>query len=154
MVEHYTEAELRQLKKLFKQYHLLTEIAYQLGRSEGSVAQQVFKLGLKRDNRIVRLVGMRGSGVLRYGDTPEKIRAGIARHKAKVRKQSIQNERILRRAAIHELKKMLKDGIDRNHAIKSAYFAGALQEDIGKVVGLSKQGVSLIVKPPKKEQGK
>lgn len=143
----FTEQETAKLKQMYDDFYALSEIAKELGKSEGSIQQKVFRLKLPpRDCNLIRMIGVHGRGLLRYGNSVEAIRKAQA-EEVKTRRE---NKKRVQQAAINRLKNDLLHRVDRNVALTDAYKAGATLSQIGSVVGMTKQNVSLIVNPPKK----
>lgn len=142
----YTKDEVRELKRLFKQFMPMKNIAKVLHRSEGSVIQKCRALGLKRDHHVVLMIAAHGYGVLKYGKTAKDIKKSRERlHKKEVNDRAKSHAKV-KSNGLKILKKLLELKTDRNMAIRAAFNAGATLLQIGEVVGMTKQGVSLIVK--------
>ena len=149
---YFTDEEVGQLKYLYELHESADRIGMALGRSKESIIQKVNQLGLKpRNPRVVRLVTVYGPHVLSYGKTPEKIRAGIAKAKAKVRRFELKQKREKQRNAVECLKSNLKTE-DRNASIRLARHTGATLAQIGKITKLTPQAVSLICTPAKRRE--
>lgn len=145
MTHYYTAEEVKTLKVMYAEYYLIKEIAEKLGRSRGSVAWQIHHLGLSRNFRMINLVRLKGRDILKHGKDPAKV---VAKIDAEQRKAKEHRQQALHIAQVHALDMLKADlkTFDRNTAITMAFMHGATQEQIGKVVGLSKQAVSLIVR--------
>lgn len=143
----FTEQETAKLLQMYDDLYAFSEIAAELGKSEGAIQQKVFRLKLPpRDYNLIRMIGVHGRGLLRYGKSVEAIRKAQA-EEIKVRRE---NKKRVQQAAINRLKNDLMHRVDRNTAIINAFKAGATQSQIGAVTGMTKQNVSLIINPPKK----
>lgn len=143
----YTKDEVRELKRLFKQFMPMKNIAKVLHRSEGSVIQKCRALGLKRDHHVVLMLSRsHNRDLLKYGKTSKDIKKYLERlHKKEINDRAKSHAKV-KSNGLKILKKLLELKTDRNMAIRAAFNAGATLLQIGEVVGMTKQGVSLIVK--------
>lgn len=142
----YSENEVRELTRLFKQFMPVRNIAKILNRSESSVIQKYQSLGLHRDFHVTKMVQKHGLGILKHGRTSKTIKKALVRiHKKEITDRA-KSRAMIRRNGLKILKQILEDKVDRNLAIRAAFNAGATLKGIGEVVGMTKQGVSLIVK--------
>jgi hypothetical protein len=151
VVPYYSKEDIKTLKKMFRDYYTVKQIAKALNRSHGSVAQQIWKLGLAgtRDAGTVRMVEHHGHEILKYGKTPDKIRVALVK-KRKADKRKAEHEKKERQSqAINALILDLQSLIPRNVAIRAAYDSGATMVQIGKVVGMTKQGVAFALQNKK-----
>ena len=149
MKAEFSKAEMKQLKKMFEGYYSVTDIAKALNRSEGAIIQKYRSLGWSRQFRTVRLIHFHGRGILKFGTDPDAIQTAMAQKHTEAKLNKIKERSLRQQKAIEELKADLAKGALRNHAIRLAYAAGATLNQIGAVVGMTKQGVGLIVTPPK-----
>lgn len=148
----FTEEDMKTFKRLFDEHMSLKDIGVALNRSEGSLVQKLRSLDWKRSNHTVRLVGLHGIEILAHGLQPCQIKKALKQKRIEeiaARKKACSKRQ---QEAIKNLHKDLKAGVDRNKAIKKAYDTGALLAQIGEVVGMTKQGVGLVVTPPKKRR--
>lgn len=145
----YTNMDMKTLKRMYDDYHSLEEIGTEINRSTSSVQQVVRREGWKRNSHTVRMVYTRGRGILKFGKTPQAIKQAIAKQEKAEKAKRRKELKARQKQAIAGLKAALAAGKFRNDAIRAAYRAGANLSQIGKVVGLTKQGVGLIVTPPK-----
>lgn len=145
----YTKKELRLLQQMYNDYYPFTEIAEVLHKPANAIMQKCRRLGYpKRDPVTVRALGFHGREMLKYGTDHEKIRAALKKRHKEATITKIKERSGKQASAVRMLRINLKT-MERNAAIKRARQAGATLNQIGKVVGLTKQRVALIVSPPK-----
>lgn len=146
-VPYYTEEQERTLRLMFANYDTYEDIGRSIGRTANSVNQYVRKLGLKRNRHVSLLVKRHGADILKYGDTAELIYQGM--EQARITEKSEREKAIRDRqtSAIYGLQFHLAKGVKRNRAIKIAFERGAMQTQIAKEVGITKQAVSTIIHP-------
>lgn len=151
VVPYYSKGDIRTLKKMFRHYYTVKQIAKSLDRSHGSVAQQIWKLGLAgtRDAGTVRMVEHHGHEILKYGKSPDKIRVALVKKRKADKRKAEREKKERQHQAINALVLDLQSLIPRNVAIKAAYDSGATMAQIGKVVGMSKQGVAFALQNKK-----
>ncbi len=149
MKADFTKSEMKKFKRMFDGYYSVKDIAAALGRSEVAIIQKYRQLGWSRQFRTVRLIHFHGREILKFGTDPDAIKAAMAKKRENDKLKQIKERSARQKKAIDELQTNLNKGALRNHAIRLAYSSGATLNQIGAVVGLSKQGVGWIVTPPR-----
>lgn len=140
----YSEQELETLTRLHSEYMSFKDIALVLGRSEVSVKQRAYKLGLRRDTHLVKSVGTRGLDILEgYKGRPPTLHQ-IRKGEQRARKIELEDRR---KRAIEGLLFDLQHGHDAKWAIKEAYSRGAPMTHIADAIGMSRWKVIETVKP-------
>ena len=148
MIQQYTDEQMAKLRAMFYELYPIKDIANAIGRSEGSVTQQIFKLRLKRDKRMVRLVNFHGRELMKFSPSFEAMREAVGAKKEGDKVKKIKQRSEQQGAAIERLRWELPR-LDRNDAITRAYKAKATLAQIGAVVGVSKQRISFIIRSRK-----
>lgn len=143
-VKRWTQEEDDLLTREFLAYRPRNEIATMLRRSGGVVQQRIRFLGLRRDTRRA-LLARRFDAVATDPRPTEEIYAAIeAKDKADQEARSIE-ERAAVDAALAELANLLQMGASRRPAFQQAMKKGATLQEIGDVVGLTRERVRQIV---------
>jgi IS30 family transposase len=154
VIRYYTDEDRDTLKQMYEGYYSVSEIAKKLNRSKESVSQKVRLLGLKRDTKLALLIILRGGDrdLLKLGKNYDDVIKAVKKRDEDKRANDRASKLKKENKALVELKINLEAGCERNVAIKLAHLHGARQIAIAALLGMSKQNISLIVKPKKKRR--
>lgn len=121
------------------------EIAKSLNRTTGSLKQRIFHLGLHRDGRKVKLAARYGLDILNLSDDPGKIQEAL-KAKKQQEKEARDAEHVAEvEAALSLMKEALIRGEDRAIVYRAALIRGATLQQIGDIVGVTRERVRQIV---------
>jgi len=143
---YYSDEDMLKIKEGYLSYKPLAQIAKDVRRDPARVQQKIFRMKLpKRDIHTIRLVNIHGVEIIKkYGHNHLDILRGLkAERKHNLQQQKSEKDRANQKA-LAQLKKDLTH-MERYEAVKKAVIAGARLTDIGRVLGISKQGVSWII---------
>lgn len=146
----FSDEETSLLETLFSNHEMVSDIAKIMGRSRCSIVDKIHKMGLKRDKSIVLLMRNRGTDVLKLGGTSIEIKKALKAERRAALEQRWADQAEHEQVALAQLRIDL-GRMGRNDAVKIAYAHGARCGPIGKVIGLTRQGVALIVKGTERE---
>ena len=143
----YTKQEEKLIQKMYHDYYSVEEIAEEINRTPITLLHKIKRMNLPaRDKNLIRLIYVNGRGILKYGKSAPEVRAAIeAERKEKIKFRATKAQ-LAEELAIKQLKSDLKHKIDRKSAARAAFKAGAKLASIGDVLGMTKQGVSWMIK--------
>lgn len=141
----YTAAEHETIKADFAAFVPIEVTARNLNRTYGSIRQQIHFLGLHRDGRKTRLAKRFGGDVLNLSNDPAEIRRQLAEREQQeqVRLQSEIEKKVAN--ALIEMQTALDAGEDRKVAFQVAMLQGATLQQVGDVVGITRERVRQVV---------
>jgi DNA-binding NarL/FixJ family response regulator len=143
-VPHYTEQDMKTFMEMWNQYQTTEAIAAAIGRTRISVNLKARRMGLKRNIHTVRMVTVYGPHILQYGLTPRAIKTRMIADGAKRKLLVLKIKQKQQEAAIEAFQRDLHL-MDRTSAVRKARAAGALLNQIGDALGLTKQTVFKIL---------
>ena len=150
----FTPKEVEYLMEEWQKHTPAEVIADKLGRSFGVIRQKVLQLSrvgllnVKRDPAKTRLLRQYGEHALSAGKTPKEALHNIAEAKKRAFAEAVQTARInakkRRSIAVEKMLSDIEAGVERNEAIFTARSEGALLEEIGEALDITRERVRQI----------
>jgi hypothetical protein len=142
----YSDDEVAILKQMRKDLYSNSEIGRRLNRSASSISQKAAALGLEEiDLSMLHLIRNRGREVLKVGKDPDKIKLKTIYDRVKAKKVASNAKRIQQALAIKKMKATIAAGANRDEAMMTAWSDGATLQQIGKALGMTKQGAGIAI---------
>lgn len=146
-MKRFTEREKALIEELWYSYVLVEDIAKQIpDHNADTIRQYIFHAGLRRDVRITKLVSKYGMECLLLGDSAEEIRKNMNSIAMEERQALADEFRARTEAALAQMSLDLQNGMPKKLAFAKARNEGCTLQQVGDVVGLTRERVRQLTK--------